>query len=66
MTTTIYIALLLWAFILGFLIGISFPTAKNPQKVLTESSVISNDGFSISNKEYRNFLTYDGSVQKGV
>lgn len=64
MSVTICILMLFWAFITGFLLGISFiDFKKKPITIKTQDTSRITDDFSIINEEYRNFLNYDGSKQ---
>ncbi|MCQ2450463.1 MAG: hypothetical protein MJ080_00600 [Clostridia bacterium] len=67
MTATVYVAIFLWAFLIGFMLGISFPDNKKPKAVTDKiSTVFNKSDFSMTDEQYRNFLSYDGTVQKGV
>ena len=64
MNLSFWIAVLFWAFFLGFLLGISFPDQKKPQKRSFETEIKDLYDFGISGKEYENFLNYDGTTQE--
>ncbi len=63
MNISIYLFTLFWAFVLGFLLGFSFPIKKKCTVKAVQNRKIADDGFSAINEEYRNFLSYDGTKQ---
>ena len=63
MNLSFWIAALIWSFFLGFWLGMLFPTRKSPKKQRAESRINTDLDFYISNKEYQNFLSYDGTTQ---
>lgn len=64
MIFSVWTAIVFWAFILGFLLGLSFPDpGEKKARIISETK----DGgfdFFISDKEYENFLSYDGTTQQ--
>ncbi|MCQ2454584.1 MAG: hypothetical protein MJ090_00330 [Clostridia bacterium] len=64
MNIAIYSILLFTAFLTGFILGFSFPFQKK-SPVLPRNNSMQNDllDFSELNREYRNFLDYDGTKQ---
>ena len=63
MNISFWISVLFWAFLLGFWLGISFPTPKNKRKRSAAEGRNDNLDFYISENEYANFLSYDGTTQ---
>lgn len=64
MNLSFWITALFWSFILGFWLGLLFPTPRSPKRQTAKSSIDPDLDFYISNKEYSNFLSYDGTTQE--
>ena len=64
MNLSFWIAIMIWAFIFGFWLGVSLPNSGNKPPKSSAAEIDDGLDFYISNKEYRNFLSYDGTTQQ--
>ena len=64
MNLSFWIAVMFWAFIMGFWLGISFPNQNTKPPKSYPAEIGDGLDFYISDKEYRNFLSYDGTTQE--
>ncbi len=63
MSLTAYMTTLILAFFCGFLLGLDFPF-KTKTSVCGEKTQPKDEVISLINEQYRNFLNYDGTVQR--
>ena len=64
MNISFWIGVMFWAFILGFWLGITFPGSNKPRKTAAASETSDGYDFYISDSQYKNFLSYDGTTQE--
>ncbi len=64
MIFSVWTVIVFWAFILGFWLGLSFPNSGEKKKHIQTELKDGGFDFYISDKEYENFLSYDGTTRQ--